>query len=258
MPRADQAPRGVAHRHRGRGPRRLGRQARDPGRVRGLLPPEPAAGGRAVSRRAVVGPDGALSPADAAAVAAAAAAGELVVFPTDTVYGVGTSALALGTFEKVYAAKGRDPRKPLPVLVESLDSARRWADFGPAAEALARRFWPGALTLVLRPSAEGRRLLSPGADTVALRVPDHAALRALIAASGAPWASTSANRAGEPAAADAGAAGAPFTETAAWVVDGGRAGGTESSVVDATGPEPVVLREGALTRAALEAAVAVR
>ena len=208
-----------------------------------------------MSRLALAGPGGSLAPADAAAVAAAAAAGELVVFPTDTVYGVGTSALAPGAFDRLYAAKGRDPRKPLPVLVESLQSARRWADFGPAAEALARRFWPGALTLVLRPSPEGRRLLSPGAATVALRVPDHALLRTLIAASGAPWASTSANRAGEPAASDAAAAGAPFSETAAWVVDGGRSGGRESSVVDATGPEPVVLRDGALTRAALEAAV---
>ncbi|MDE2293143.1 MAG: Sua5/YciO/YrdC/YwlC family protein, partial [Elusimicrobia bacterium] len=117
------------------------------------------------------------------------------------------------------------------------------------------RFWPGALTLVLLPTPEGRRLLSPGAGTVALRVPDHALLRGLIAASGAPWASTSANVSGEPAAADAEAAGAPFEGTAAWVVDGGRAGGRASSVVDATGPELKVLREGALSRRELEAAV---
>jgi L-threonylcarbamoyladenylate synthase len=211
-----------------------------------------------VSRVAKAGPDGALPPADFAAVAAAAAAGELVVFPSDTVYGVGTAAAAPGAFERVYAAKGRDPRKPLPVLIESLESARRWADFGPAAEALARRFWPGALTLVLTPSGAGRALLSPGAETVALRVPDHALLRALIAASGGAWATSSANRAGEPAAADAQTAAEPFAGSAAWVVDGGRSGGKPSSVVDATGPEPVVLREGALTRAALEAAVKAR
>ncbi|TPW20008.1 MAG: hypothetical protein FD126_2112, partial [Elusimicrobia bacterium] len=76
--------------------------------------------------------------------------------------------------------------------------------------------------------------------------------------SGAPWASTSANRSGEPAAADAAGAGAPFAASAEWVVDGGRSGGTESSVVDATGPEPVVLREGALSRAVLEGALAGR
>lgn len=211
-----------------------------------------------MSRRALAGPDGTLSKAEFAAVAAAAAAGELVVFPTDTVYGVGTSALAPGAFEKVYAAKGRDPRKPLPVLVESLESARRWADFGPTAEALAQQFWPGALTLVLKPGPEGRKLLSPGAATLAVRVPDLALLRALIAASGAPWVTSSANRAGEGSAADAAAAAAPFSESAAWVVDAGRSGGTQSSVVDATGPEPVVLREGALTRATLEAAVSHR
>ena len=211
-----------------------------------------------MSRLAKAGPDGTLLKAEFAAVAAAAAAGELVVFPTDTVYGVGTSALAPGAFERVYAAKGRDPRKPLPVLVESLESARRWADFGPSAEALARRFWPGALTVGLRPGPEGRKLLSPGASTLAVRVPDHGLLRALIAASGAPWATSSANRAGEGSAADAETAAAPFTDTATWVVDAGRAGGKPSSVVDATGPEAVVLREGALSRAALEAAVSHR
>lgn len=209
-------------------------------------------------RWAKAGPGGTLPADQLKAVAAAAAAGELVVFPTDTVYGVGTCALAPGAFERVYAAKGRDPRKPLPVLVESLESARRWAGFGAAAEVLAKRFWPGALTLVLEPGPEGRKLLSPGAATLAVRVPDHGLLRALIAASGAPWATSSANRAGEPAAADAAAAAAPFEDAAAWAVDAGRAGGRESSVVDATGPEPVVLREGALSRAVLEGALAGR
>ena len=87
-------------------------------------------------RLAKAGPDGALPADELKALAAAAAAGDLVVFPTDTVYGVGTSALAPGAFERVYAAKGRDSRKPLPVLVESLESARRWAGQGP------RRSWP--------------------------------------------------------------------------------------------------------------------
>lgn len=199
---------------------------------------------------------GALPPDVEAALAADARAGRLVVFPTDTVYGVGAGALAPGVFEAVYAAKGRDPRKALPVLVESEESARRWAAFTPAAAALAGRFWPGALTLVLEPTAEGRRLLSPGADRLALRVPDHALLRRLIAATGMPWATTSANLSGRPAAADAAAAAAPFEGTAAWAVDAGPAGGTESSVVDATGPVISVLREGALKRRDLEAAVA--
>ena len=198
---------------------------------------------------------GRLPAADLAAVAADAAAGKLVVFPTDTVYGVGTGAFAPGAYDALYAAKARDPRKPLPVLVESLSSARRWALFPPAAEALAGTFWPGALTLVLEPTAEGRKLLSPGAERLALRVPAHSLLRALIAATGTPWATTSANLAGRPAAADAEAAAEPFGERAAWVVDAGPAGGTESSVVDATGPMPTVLREGALSRATVEAAV---
>ncbi|MBI5596811.1 MAG: Sua5/YciO/YrdC/YwlC family protein, partial [Elusimicrobia bacterium] len=114
------------------------------------------------------------SPALLAPAAAAAAGGALVVFPTDTVYGVGTNGLLPAATARLYALKGRDPAKPLPILVHSTQDARRWAEFGPEAAALARAFWPGALTLVLQPTKAGRRLLSPGARTLAVRVPAHA------------------------------------------------------------------------------------
>lgn len=194
------------------------------------------------------------APADLAPVAAAAAAGELVVFPTDTVYGVGTNGLLPAAAARLYALKGRDSAKPLPILVHSTEDARRWAEFGPEAAALARAFWPGALTLVLEPTGEGRRLLSPGARTLAVRVPDHAVTRALIEASAVPWATTSANLSGQPAAADAESARAALGRAVGWVVDAGPAGGTASSVVDASGGRITVLREGVLDKGTLERA----
>lgn len=196
-------------------------------------------------------PGGSLPAALLTEVAEAARAGRLVVFPTDTVYGVGSSALVTGVFERIYAAKARDPRKPLPILVPSLEEARRWAAFGRGAEALAKRFWPGALTLVLPPTPEGRALLSGGARSLALRVPNHPGMLALLEASGVPWATTSANLSGEPAAADGAAAARTLGDAADYVVDAGPAGGRESTVVDLSGPEPRVLREGALPAATI-------
>lgn len=190
-----------------------------------------------------------------APVAAAAAAGELVIFPTETVYGVGTNGLLPAAAARLYALKGRDSAKPLPILVHSTEDARRWAEFGPEAAALALAFWPGALTLVLEPTEEGRRLLSPGARTLALRVPDHAVTRALIEASAVPWATTSANLSGAPAAADAGSAVSALGREVGWAVDAGPAGGTASSVVEVRGGRIAVLREGALDRETLEKAV---
>ncbi|MFA6030385.1 MAG: L-threonylcarbamoyladenylate synthase [Elusimicrobiota bacterium] len=174
--------------------------------------------------------------------------GRLFVFPTDTVYGLGTTGLIRAAVRRIYDAKGRDAMKPLPVLIHSTDEARRWAEWTPAAEALARRFWPGALTLVLRPTLEGRRLTTSEQPTVAFRVPGHPLLRELIEASGVPWASTSANRSGRPAIADGAQAAAEFDGRADFILDGGRTGGLESTVVDATG-SPRVLREGAIPSA---------
>ena len=200
-------------------------------------------------------PPGTTSAADLLApVAAAAAAGETVIFPTDTVYGVGTNGLLPDAAARLYSLKGRDSAKALPILVHSPQDARRWAEFGPEAAALALAFWPGALTLVLDPTLEGRRLLSPGARTLAIRVPDHAVTRALIEASAVPWATTSANLSGRPAAADAQSAVSALGPEVAWAVDAGPAGGTASSVVEARGGRITVLREGALDRETLEKA----
>lgn len=181
-------------------------------------------------------------------LAGAACDGRLIIFPTDTVYGVGTSGLRPEALGRIYDLKDRDSRKPLPILVHSMAAAWRWVERAHAAEALAGRFWPGALTLVLRPTAEGRRLLTAGSPTLAVRVPDQPALLGVIEASGVPWASTSANLSGCRPVPDGEAALASFDGRVDYVIDGGPSRGEESTVVDATGPTLRVLRQGPLSR----------
>lgn len=186
------------------------------------------------------------SQAEKQEVAEGVANGKVVVFPTDTVYGIGTSGLLPQACERLYALKDRDPRKALPILVHSALDARRWAVFSEAAETLSEKYWPGPLTLVLTPSEEGRSLTSPGTETLAIRVPAHPLTRELIALSGVPWATTSANRSGEAACSDGASAAAAFSGRVEFVVDAGVGGGEASTVVDMTGSEPKILREGAI------------
>jgi L-threonylcarbamoyladenylate synthase len=178
--------------------------------------------------------------------------GGVGVVPTDTVYGIGASAWERPAVLRIYRIKGRDSMKPLPILVHSRREALRWALWTPEAEALAGRFWPGPLTLVLRATSEGRRLSGGGSETIALRVPAHEALLAAIERSGVPWASTSANRSGLPALADGASAAREFERDADLVIDGGALPGTESTVADASGPGVRVLREGAVPRGGIE------
>lgn len=195
----------------------------------------------------------ALPAAAVRTVCAAVRAGGVVVFPTDTVYGIGASAGDREACGRIYALKGRHPRKPLPILIDSLQAARRWVRLGSTALALARRHWPGPLTLVLPPTPQGRRLLAPGARTLAVRVPAHPVALRLLAASGLPWAVTSANRSGRPAVSDGAGAVRQFRGRVAVIVDAGRTGGTESTVAEVRGARMRVLRAGTLTREELAA-----
>jgi tRNA threonylcarbamoyl adenosine modification protein (Sua5/YciO/YrdC/YwlC family) len=180
------------------------------------------------------------------AAAAAAARGEIVAFPTDTVYGLGTSASSREGVERLYRMKGRGQDKPLPLLVASAAEARRWVEWPPQAEALAGRFWPGALTLVLKARPEGRSLAACRGETLAVRVPAHPVALALLEACDFPWAQTSANESGRPPLADGAAVAARFAGALAVVLDCGPAAGKESTVVDATASPVRVLREGAI------------
>lgn len=137
--------------------------------------------------------------ADAAGIARAAQilrSGGLVALPTETVYGLAARADSDAAVARIYEAKGRPSFNPLIVHVESIEQAKLLADFSDETEAMARRVWPGAVTLVLprKTDADLALAVSAGLDTVALRIPDHPVMRAVIEATGVPLAAPSANR----------------------------------------------------------------
>lgn len=190
---------------------------------------------------------------DAAGIARAAellAGGELVAFPTDTVYGIGCAVGDEVALDRLFAAKRRPPDKAVPWLVASLEAVSgRGYRLGDLAIRLAGEFWPGALTLVVAGAEDG--------STQAFRVPDHPLTVALLAAAG-PLAVSSANRSGEPETLDADDVLIAFADSdePAAVLDGGRVpGGVASTVVDLSGPRPLLIREGALSRAQIEAVI---
>ncbi len=175
-----------------------------------------------------------------------------VVFPTDTVYGVGVLPFDAAALSQLYVAKGRPTEKGIPVLLGDVADVAHVAGVIPlAAAALMAHFWPGPLTLVVPRRAGLPANLSPD-DTVAVRVPDHAVARALIRAAGGAVAATSANVSGQPPARSADEALAELDGRVAAVLDDGPSpGGVASTVVDCTSERPVVLRVGPLSAADL-------
>jgi len=174
--------------------------------------------------------------------------GGVAVFPTDTVYGIGTAAGSASGLEKIYSLKGRSSDKPLPLLADSLESALPIAYFTPDAGAAAMKFWPGALTMVLSALPPGRAYCR-GGGTLGLRVPALEELRALIKALGSPLAATSANLSGRPSARDGDSAHAQFNGLVDFIFTGGDAMPGDSTVMDFSRPELTVLREGSLPSA---------
>ncbi|MBA3471022.1 MAG: threonylcarbamoyl-AMP synthase [Herpetosiphonaceae bacterium] len=180
-------------------------------------------------------------------------AGAIIAFPTDTVYGVGGNALDGAAILQVFAAKQRLPSVPLPILLADVADLALVAAHVPAlAYAIAAAHWPGALTLVLPAAAHLPPELLAGNRTVAVRIPDHAALRQLIRDLGAPLAGTSANRHGQPAPSSAAGVEAQLGGRVPLILDGGPSGADQpSTILDLSGASPRVLREGALPLAAL-------
>ncbi len=174
--------------------------------------------------------------------------GGIVAFPTDTVYGLGASANIRQAVERVYRVKERPRDMPLPLLLARISQMGEVAEpVPPIAWLLAKRFLPGALTLVLPKSKSVSDIVTAGGMTVAVRVPAHPVPVALIDGLGAPILGTSANLSGRPSALTAGEVYSQFDNRVDLVIDGGRCpGGRESTIVDVTGEAPVVLREGAL------------
>ena len=190
---------------------------------------------------------------DSDALAEAAAvlrAGGLVAFPTETVYGLGADAMSEAAVRRIYAAKGRPADNPLIVHVESLAAASKVAAWiPPLARDLAEQWWPGPLTLVLEADPGVPTVTTGGLATIALRVPAHPVALALLQSAGVPVAAPSANRSGRPSPTSAQHVMDDLGDAVDVVLDGGDCGvGVESTVVDARGESPIVLREGAVTR----------
>lgn len=196
-----------------------------------------------------------VSQADIAHAAAQLAAGELVAFPTETVYGLGADASNEAAVRKVFAAKGRPADHPLIVHIADRAQLANWArDIPPAAHALAKKFWPGALTLVLQRHAGVSDAVTGGQDTVAIRVPSHPVAQALLRAFGGGVAAPSANRFGRVSATTAAHVREEFGAAVACVLDGGAADvGIESTIVDCSRGTPALLRPGWVTPQQLEA-----
>jgi L-threonylcarbamoyladenylate synthase len=189
-------------------------------------------------------------PAGDSAIARAARLlrdGELVAFPTETVYGLGGDATSDRAVARIFHAKGRPRFNPLILHVPGLAEAAPLAVFDERARLAARHFWPGPLTLVLpRRSDSGLSLLaSAGLDTIAVRAPRHPVAQSLLRATGRPIAAPSANRSGRVSPTMAAHVAAELSESLALILDGGPCPvGLESTVLDLTGTVPVLLRPG--------------
>ncbi len=183
-------------------------------------------------------------------------AGSLVAFPTETVYGLGADATNADAVARIYKAKGRPTDHPLIVHLGDMQDIAEWADEIPDyAIALARNYWPGPMTLILKHSALAKGFITGGQETVGLRVPDHVIALALLnefkKIGGKGIAAPSANRFGHvsPTTSDAVSAElADYLEGGDLILDGGASlVGVESTIIDCTGELPKILRPGAIT-----------
>ncbi|GLH71976.1 threonylcarbamoyl-AMP synthase [Geothrix limicola] len=198
--------------------------------------------------------------ADDSAISEAAtilAAGGLVAFPTETVYGLGADGLNPEAVAKIYAAKGRPATNPVILHVDNVASAKALVSHWPeAAQRLADRFWPGPLTLVLPASETVPSIVRAGGPSVALRCPAHRVALALIRAVGRPLAAPSANRSQHLSPTRAEHVASSLGEAVDLILDGGATeAGLESTILDLSGARPRILRPGPITPADLAAIV---
>lgn len=179
--------------------------------------------------------------------------GGLVAFPTETVYGLGGDALRQDVSAGIYEAKGRPSDNPLIVHIAKIEDIEKIArDVPAAAFRLAEAFWPGPLTMVLRKKDRVPSGTTGGLDTVAIRLPAHPVARALIERSGLCVAAPSANASGRPSPTLAAHVIEDLDGRIDYILDGGKVGiGLESTIVDLTGEEALILRPGAITAAML-------
>lgn len=202
---------------------------------------------------------GASDPQEIAAAAERLKAGRLVAFPTETVYGLGADALNASAVARVFAAKGRPSNNPLIVHVDSIAMARRVVKEWPeGAEALAKAFWPGPLTIVLPKAEHVPASVTGDGPNVAVRAPKHPVALALIGAFGGPIVGPSANKSGFVSPTTAWHVHQEFADADVMVLDGGACEvGIESTVVSLVG-SPRVLRPGAVSAAEISAVLGVK
>lgn len=185
------------------------------------------------------------------------ARGGLVAIPTETVYGLAALALEPAAVRRIFEAKGRPARNPLIVHVPGIDAARGLAsEWTPAAERLARRFWPGPLTIVVRKAAIVPDVVTAGGDTVAIRCPSHPVARRLLELLGRPIAAPSANLSLGVSPTTAAHVATSLGDRVDLILDAGPCErGIESTVVDCSAAPARLLRPGPVDRAAIEAAL---
>jgi len=175
-------------------------------------------------------------------------AGGIVAFPTDTFYGLAVDPVSAVAVKELFDLKGRPPSAALPLIAASKPQVENFC--GPLSATTSRlawRFWPGPLSLIFDAPEVVVPEVRGGGRTIAIRVPAHRGARALCEAFGAPITATSANRRGEPAVVSADALDQLAADERVLVIDGGTtAGGAASTIVDARGPRPVLVRDGAI------------
>ena len=201
-----------------------------------------------------------ISKCDATVISSASAAlkaGHLIAIPTETVYGLGADATSQSAVKRIYEVKGRPEDHPLIVHIASLDQMDQWAiDIPEFAIKLARDFWPGPMTLVLRRSAKAKDFITAGQETVALRVPAHPIALALLKEFNEGIAAPSANRFGSVSPTTAEAVEeelGKYLSADDLILDGGQClVGVESTIIDCTKATPFILRPGAVSAAMIE------
>ncbi|MBU9724364.1 MULTISPECIES: L-threonylcarbamoyladenylate synthase [Bacillaceae] len=184
-------------------------------------------------------------------------AGEVVAFPTETVYGLGGNALSDKAIERIYEAKGRPSDNPLIVHIANMEQLSKYVEKIPSpAQKLMEAFWPGPLTIVLEHSGNLSPRVTANLSTVAVRMPDHPIALALIKASDIPLAAPSANTSGKPSPTTADHVYHDLNGRIPLIIDGGPTGvGVESTVVDCSTGEVIILRPGGVTKEQLEEVV---
>jgi L-threonylcarbamoyladenylate synthase len=178
--------------------------------------------------------------------------GEVIIYPTDTVYGVGVNALDPRAVTKIFKIKERPLNQALPVAISGLDMAKKFAIITKKAEKLMEAFWPGALTIILRRKPEIPEVVTGDRSKVGLRAPNHIVPLSITKTLNLPIIATSANKHGNVDPVDADEALNQLGDEVDLIIDGGRVSGKPSTVIDMLRKPPLIVRRGTITEAMIE------